>query len=190
MTVDQYLAAAKVPGPSRQRREEAIDIAPVDIRRILEMCGREADAISARDMALVALLYGSGLSSNDIVKLDLGDLDVEARCLTVNLKSSKDVYAVEDIYDWLDPWIQIRIQEATASPLFVAVDKAGRLLERRLAPQVVHDVLIKRAKQTGLGRLTVAATRRLAYRERLRLKLDGRPDRDDRERIYCLPVPH
>ncbi len=189
MPVDQYLAAAEVPGPSRQRREETTDIAPVDIHKILELCRREADDISARDMALVALLYGVGLSGSAIVELDLGDLDVEDRSLTTNLKSVKKVYSVDDIYDWLDPWIQLRVQAAGAGPLFVGVDKGGRLLERRLAPQIVHDVLVKRAKQVGLGKLTVAATRRLAHRERLRLKLEGRPDRDDRGRIYCLPLP-
>jgi integrase len=187
LPASDYLAAVGVAGPPREPRMEAADLDLWQLTALLEACRRGDDQTSSRDLAMITLLYAAGLTSQELVQLDLADFDVKSSSFTVRRKAGPEQYRLHDgTMQLLKPWLSER--EDRAGPLFYAYDRAGFLIDRRLAPQVLHDVLSKRSKQVGLIGVTVSAVRRLAQKQRTLLGLQGRPVRDSQGRILCLPV--
>jgi integrase len=187
LPASDYLSAISVAGPSREQRMESANLDLSQFMALVQVCRRGNDPISARDLAMITLLYAAGLTSQELVELDLADFDVKSSSFTVRRQAGPEQYRLHDgTMPLLQPWLTER--EDRGGPLFFAFDRAGFLIDRRLAPQVVHDVLSKRSKQGGLIGVTVSAVRRLAQRQRALLGLQGWPGRDSQGRILCLPV--
>ena len=64
-------------------------LAVADINTLLAMITGE-DAVARRDRAIIELLYGTGMRISELVGLDLGKTDLDARWLTVMGKGSKE----------------------------------------------------------------------------------------------------
>ena len=186
ITPAAYFDILNVSGPAREPKKVHPPIEPDHMFKILRRFDPEAGLSAARDMALLALLYSAGMSSSAIVELNFEDLDLDQRVITSRQKGRKLRYLANVPLDQIQPWLQAR--GADPVPLFVAVDKSGRLGYERLNPQVVHDVLAKRSRQAGVKGVSIAAVRALAQRERERFIADGWSDHDDQGRIRCLPL--
>jgi integrase len=96
---------------------------------------------AARDHALLALLHGAGLRRAELVALDLADLDVERADLRVRGKGAKvrvvplPAWAIAAVTGW------IAIRGSDEGPMLQPVDKADRIVRRRLQAGSVADVL-------------------------------------------------
>jgi site-specific recombinase XerC len=105
---------------------------------------------AARDHALLALLHGAGLRRAELVALDLSDLDVERAEVRVRGKGNK--VRVVPLPAWasatVTAWVAIRGDED--GPLLQPVDKANRLVRRRLRAGSVADVLERLGEVAGV----------------------------------------
>lgn len=106
-------------------------------------------ATSARNATILAVLFGCGLRRAEVVGLDVADFDPENGQLTIKGKGNKMRLgycrggAKVAVTDWL------RIRGDEPGPLFVAVNKAGKIdpTMRRLTTQAVYAMLGRLARQ-------------------------------------------
>ncbi len=128
--------AALVSNPKQENRQArwlnvdqsvALMTAPVD-----------PDPVGLRDLALVELLYGSGLRISEALGLDVGDLDLASGVIRVLGKGGKERLAF--------------LSRASQ-------DRLARYLEQRLAlgPEIREQALFLGARGARLNRGTVAA---------------------------------
>src|SRR5258707_845267 len=80
---------------ARLRRGRALQ--PGEVRALFAACeddDRKRPSVAARDAAILALLYGSGLRRAEAVGLELADYDREAGTLKVRGKGIKERLAI------------------------------------------------------------------------------------------------
>jgi len=186
ITPAAYFDILAVTGPARERKKVHPPLGADDMSRMLKWSDPEAGPSEARDTTLLVLLYSAGMSSISIVELNFEDWDLDQRMIKNRPKGGKLQYLADVPQGPIQAWIQTRGNEG--GPLFVAVHKSGRLGHDRLKPQVVHDVLGKRSRQTGIKGVSIAAVRALAQREREHRIAHGWSDHDDQGRLRCLPL--
>jgi integrase/recombinase XerC len=97
------------------------------IRVLLRQLHDRQDAKGRRDLAIIRLLYDLGLRRGEIVRLDLGDIDLEGKRLWVIGKGRTQKEALslpEPTRSALAAWLEIRSEEP--GPLFPNADRAGK----------------------------------------------------------------
>ncbi len=122
-----------------------------EITALMNACLNDPTPAGFRDAALIAILRGSGLRRGEVVNLDLSNFNPDTRAVQVqNGKGGKDrtVYlpkgALPVVVNWLD------IRGDAAGPLLCHVNKAGRVVVRRLTSQAVLFLLQRRAVEAGV----------------------------------------
>jgi integrase/recombinase XerC len=105
--------------------------------------------LTARDRALMELLYSSGLRLAELVSLDLANLDLRDRTVRVLGKGRKSriVPVGRLALAALRAWLKERATLAAASEAALFVGKAGR----RLGPRAIQARINYWAKRQGLG---------------------------------------
>ena len=108
---------------------------PGEVETLLD-AARGDDPLSRRDLALLEVLYASGLRVGELTGLDWNDLDLEARTLRVLGKGGKERMvpfgkpAAAALQDWLEVWDGIRRGSPGAEePVFLNY-RGGRLSAR------------------------------------------------------------
>lgn len=117
---------------------------------------------SARNATILAVLFGVGLRRAEVVALDVEHFDPESGELTIQGKGSKIRLgyctggARVAVMEWL------RVRGGAPGPLFVAVNKAGRVdpLLRRLTTQSVYAVLVRLARRASVKHFSPHDARR------------------------------
>jgi integrase/recombinase XerC len=121
-----------------------------ELGQLLEPAGGPAAGtrpeVARRDDAVLELLYGSGIRVAELCGLDLGDVDLARRVVTVTGKGSKQrqvlIHArcAEAVAAWLDgPRATMRTDESPAQALFF--NRRGH----RLGPRDVRRLLDRRS---------------------------------------------
>jgi integrase/recombinase XerC len=115
--------------------------------RLLELPA--GGGLTARDRALMELLYSSGLRLAELVGLDVGDLDLKDRTVRVlgKGKKSRIVPVGRMALAALRAWLKERTALAAADELALFVGRAGR----RLGPRAIQARVDYWAKRQGLG---------------------------------------
>ena len=109
---------------------------------------RPASPLEARDLAMMELLYSSGLRLSEMTGLDLGDLDLADRTVRVTGKGNKQritpvgSHAITALRDWLRERTALAKPDETA----VFVGQNGR----RIGPRNVQLRIAARARRQGL----------------------------------------
>jgi len=117
-----------------------------ELERLLDAEVDPADALAVRDRAVCELLYAAGLRVSELCGLDVDDVDVKGRLVTVTGKGDKqrrvpihDVCAAA-VAAWRDgPRADLAGHDSPAAALFF--NRRGR----RLGPRDVHRLLAARA---------------------------------------------
>ena len=137
-------------------------VATGELRALFRACQDDPTPSGCRDAALLAVLYGGGLRRAEAVSLDLAHYDRAASALTVRGKGNKErlVYLSTGAVIALDAWIRLR--GPSAGPLFVPINRGGRLGQRRLSDQAVLVVLQKRVALAGVRSCSPHDLRRTA----------------------------
>ena len=132
----------------------------VDAARLCELPPGD-DAVGARDRALLELLYGSGLRVAEACALDVDDLDLQRRSVTVTGKRRKQrkLPLSEPATTTLEAYIRdarpVMLQGQANPPAAVFVNSRGG----RLGPRSVRAILAKYARADGMGPVNPHALR-------------------------------
>ena len=127
----------------------------------MSACGRDSSPAGIRDGALIAVLYGAGLRRSEIVRFDLNNYNLETGELVIRgAKGRKDRlgYATNGSADALRDWLLVRGDDP--GPLFVNINKGGKITIHRMTDQAVLHILRKRGAQAGVASFSPQDLRR------------------------------
>jgi len=154
MPADDYTTAIDLPPVKGETLLRGRALSHGEIGGLMNACGADNGPAGARDAALVAVAYGAGLRRSELVGLELADYDSETGAVKVRSgKGGKDRLcylgdggAGAAMADWL------AVRGGTAGPLFVAINKGGRvILGQQMSSQAIFNILKKRGKLAGVG---------------------------------------
>ncbi|WJW66117.1 tyrosine-type recombinase/integrase [Candidatus Chlorohelix allophototropha] len=151
ISADDFRRTTKLKGIRGESLPKGRALIPNEVTLLLRVCQKDKSPKGARDLALVAVLYGAGLRRSEVVKLDLKDFDTKDNSLKVRSgKGGKDriTYLGQGSGTVLAAWVKVRGEES--GPLFLPVNKVGKLQKRRLSDQAVLWILSQRGKEAGL----------------------------------------
>jgi site-specific recombinase XerD len=141
MEGEDYSRAIDLPKVSGERLPKGRAVPLVEQQQLFIQCQQTKTPKSARDTALLGLLFGCGLRRAEIIALDLADYDRITGELRILGKRNKQRsgYVTNGAKAALDAWLTIRGQES--GPLFVRIRKSSQLTTARLSAQTVWDLL-------------------------------------------------
>ena len=121
---------------SAQRLPDTLSVD--DISSLLSMETR--DPLDVRDLAMLELMYSSGLRLSELVSLDTRDMDLEERVLRVTGKGSKTrlVPMGRKAIQALHAWLRLRAMQLAEGEPAVFTGRSGRRLGVRAVQQRVH----------------------------------------------------
>ncbi|WP_408630459.1 tyrosine recombinase XerC [Microlunatus flavus] len=139
-------AALRSPRPHRRLPET---ISQGEARQLLEdaiaVAGEEGGPVGLRDVALLEVLYATGVRVAELCGLDVGDVDRHRRVLRVFGKGAKErsvplgVPALEALDTWLAQGRPALAGPASGEAVFVG-ERGGRL-DQRVVRRIVHRAL-------------------------------------------------
>src|SRR5919199_1480059 len=132
-----------------------------EIAALLKVCQLDSSPTGVRDVALIAILRGSGVRRRELVNLDLLDFDAATGALEVkDGKGGKDrtVYLSSQAIRVVLNWLVVRGD--APGPLLCPVNKGKRVTIRRLTSQAVLFILQKRGEEAGGAGLSTHDFRR------------------------------
>lgn len=151
MTAEDYQRAVDVRTIKGETLPAGRELAQGELLALVEACKSEASAAGVRDAAILGLLYTCGLRRAELVALNVEDFDSTSGKLSVRAgkgRKQRSVYvqggAAQALRDWL------RVAGVVAGPLFVPINKGGKLTNRRMNAQSIYDMLRKRGAQAGV----------------------------------------
>ncbi|KAA1372517.1 site-specific tyrosine recombinase XerD [Aeromicrobium fastidiosum] len=140
--------AVKPPRPA-SRLPKALPLN--DVEAILDAAGAPGTTLSARDRALLEVLYGTGARISEAVGLDVDDLDLEESTILLRGKGGKQrivplgSYAKASLADYLSASRPALVSVRTQTPAVFLNARGGRL-----SRQSAWTVLTKAAERAGL----------------------------------------
>jgi len=151
MNADDYERAIALPAIKDSRPLRGRALTKSEIAALMGVCTDDPTAKGKRDGALVAILRGAGLRRAEVVKLTVGDLNVQTGALQVRQgKGGKDrtVYLPAQAISYVEDWLEVRGRQPGA--LLCPVRKGGEILIKHLTPQSVLWIVQQRAKEAGV----------------------------------------
>jgi site-specific recombinase XerD len=183
MSAEAYQKAASVKAVPGSTLPSGRSLKDGELRALLLACQKDPTLKGCRDLALIALLFATGLRRQEIVLLDLSDYDRDTHALRVRGKGQKERWAYVEApgaYLALDAWIEQRTEEP--GPLFPRMRKGGSLVRekhpspeyykegkpridtgfplQRLTEQGIYAILFERARQAEIPHLSPHDLRR------------------------------
>lgn len=134
-------------------------ISQPELKDLFAVCDTST-AAGARDAALLGVAYGAGLRRSEIVGLNIADYDRRTGVLMVRGKGRKErvAYVTNGSRNALETWLAIRGD--SAGPMFLPVNKAGRIVPRRMTDQAVYMLLRRLAEKAKVARFSPHDLRR------------------------------
>jgi integrase/recombinase XerC len=131
-------AGARLKSPKAdQSLPRVISVPQLDeIFEILVERASEGDPISLRDLAIIELLYASGLRVSELVGLNVGDVDLDRLTVRVMGKGAKErvvpfgIPAASAITDYLTRSRKILLEDKPATTAFFVGARGGKLSTR------------------------------------------------------------
>ena len=132
-----------------------IESAALAIKALEVRAQEEESASSLRDLALVEVLYGSGIRISELVGLDIGDIDRQRSTIKVMGKGSKERVvplgqpALTAVDNWINKARAELVSEASGSALFIG--SRGKRIDQRVARSVVYQAMEAIGSDKKLG---------------------------------------
>ncbi len=160
MTADEYTGIAGVRLVRGSRLLAGRAARPGELGALLEACYRDPTPAGARDAAIIALVYGTGMRRAELAALELEHYNPEASELRVIGKGNKErlAFVSGGTAAALADWIAVRGDHP--GRLFDPINKGGRIGTPRpeggilgggMTAKSIYQVLSKRAAQAGLS---------------------------------------
>lgn len=139
------VAAPEEPLPKVLKQQEASDLMHSTNLRVVEQENPKARAIAQRDLALIELLYATGIRISELTAIDEGDVDFSNRTVRVMGKGNKERVvpfgkpAGDALLNYLDHGRPLLRSEESAKAIFVGAQ--GKRLNVRTARRSVVQAL-------------------------------------------------
>jgi site-specific recombinase XerD len=150
ISADDYQRIRSVSPIKAERLLRGRALAPGEIAGLMDACMANGRPAGARDAAMIALMYATGIRRAEVPTLNLDDYNPETGELRVRGKGDKErmLYVNNGAADALDDWLEIRGREP--GPLFLPVDKGSNIKSERLSDHAVYEMLKRRGEQAGV----------------------------------------
>ncbi|MCD4684914.1 MAG: tyrosine-type recombinase/integrase [Anaerolineae bacterium] len=162
MSAEDYHRARAIETVKGQSLPAGRDLGLGEIAALMQVCEDDASPAGARDAAIIALMYATGIRRASVVRLDLKDFDAQTYTLQIHEAKGGQAYLAHVAQDGaqcaLADWLHLR--DAAAGPLFWPVNKGGNMTNRRISAQAVYNLLLKRAAQAGVDHFSPHDLRR------------------------------
>lgn len=148
----QAARVATVRDVTGDREQRGRHVSPSELRALLSACQRDASPAGARDGAMFALAWNTGMRRAEITKLTYGDMKRQDDdwVLQVRGKGNKVRQAyLHFAVPWVERWLVRRGRDP--GPLFCRIRKGGELVSgRRLSEYGLALILEKRGLEAAL----------------------------------------
>ncbi len=186
MKAEDYHKAASIKNVRGTSLPTGRSLKEGELRALLLTCQRDSTIKGCRDLALIALLFATGLRRQEITLLDVADYDAETHALRVVGKGQKErlVYVeAPGANVALHTWLRLRGEES--GPLFARIRRGGHLVRstiatadspsyykegneehplspplQRLTEQGIYAIVLERVEEAGILQLTTHDFRR------------------------------
>lgn len=177
---DAYHRAVSVKAVRGETVPRGRSITEGERRVLFNACKNDRyKSIGARDAALLAVLYGSGLRRAEAAGLAVSDYDPETGSLRVRQgKGNKErlCYTAAGERQLLEAWLRIRAEAGappSSGPMFLPMVKGGKISKlRHLDSRSILDIVQKRARQAGVKHVTPHDFRRTMIGDLLDAQVD------------------
>lgn len=128
-----------------------------DLAALLAACRHDPRPAGARDGAIFALAWMTGLRRSEICALRVSDLKADGDVMTVTVAHGKGnkvrkAYLTEEAQRWLRRWLAVRGH--TPGPLFWRIRKSNQLTGAGLTPEGLVNILATRCLNAAIGERT------------------------------------
>lgn len=166
MPAEAYHKAASIVNVRGSTLPAGRSLRDGELRALLTACRSDSTLKGCRDLALIALLFATGLRRQEVTLLDVEHYERETHALQVHGKGQKErlVYVeAPGAYEALHAWIAQR--GPAPGPLFVRIRRGGHLVTtqgqlQRLSEQAVYSIVLERAEESGILALSTHDFRR------------------------------
>ena len=160
MVHDDYARAADIAPIRGQLPPRGRALNEAELEALFRSCQTDPSSAGVRDAAILGLLYGLGLRRSELVRLDLVDFHSGDGVLTIQGKGNqaRTGHVVEEARTLLERWLRVR--GVAAGPMFFPVTKSGHFVPRRLTPEGIAQILLKRAVKADVDRFSCHDLRR------------------------------
>ncbi len=147
---EDYTRAIKIKNVTGETIPAGRELSPGELAALMQNCENDPTPAGARDAAIIALAYSCGLRREEIVSLDLSNYDQATGKLVILGKRNKQrtAYLVNGSARAMADWLKVRGD--LPGPLFLPINKAGKLASRRMTNQAVYNLLQKRGEPAGV----------------------------------------
>lgn len=152
MSAEDFQRASDVRAIKSQTLPRGRALAAGELGALMRTCCDDVSPAGVRDGAMIACLYTLGLRRSELVGLNVADFNPESgetRVIAGKGRKDRLGYATNGCADALADWLRLRGSEP--GPLFVSINKGGRIVSRRLTDQSVLHILRKRGAEAGLA---------------------------------------
>lgn len=154
---EHYMRIKDVEGIPNKRLPVGREISPGEIVAMARVCSEDQTSVGARDAAILAVAAVGGLRRAEIAGLELEDLQDDGSQIMIRLvgkgDKEREVPVDNGGADALRDWLHIRGNSPGA--LFWSGRKGGRINRGAgMSAQAIYDVLLRRAAQAGVAKLS------------------------------------
>jgi integrase/recombinase XerD len=160
MVHDDYARAADIAPVRGQLPPRGRALNETELEALFRSCQADPSSAGVRDAAILGLLYGLGLRRSELVRLDIVDFHSGGGVLTIQGKGNqaRTGHVVEEARTVLERWLRVR--GVATGPMFFPVTKSGHFVLRRLTPEGIAQILLKRAVKANVDRFSCHDLRR------------------------------
>jgi integrase len=150
MGAEEYTRAVMVKSVTGSTLPAGRELQAGEIAALMQNCEQDPTPAGARDAAIVALMYTCGLRREEVASLDLDSYDPDTGKLVVFGKRRKErtSYLVNGAARAMGDWLTIR--GSGPGPLFIPINKGGKMTNRRMSNQAIYNLLAKRGGKAGV----------------------------------------
>jgi site-specific recombinase XerD len=159
MTAEDYQRAVMIAPVRGSTIPAGRGLSSGDMSALMADCESDLTPAGARDAAIIGLMYSCGLRRAEVISADLADL--KDGKLTVKGKGRKQrtAYITNGAARAMTDWLIVR--GSKPGPLFLAINKAGKIAAARLTTQSIYKMLVsKRGPAAGLAEFSPHDLRR------------------------------
>ena len=161
MSTGDYLRVSSIESIIEPVKLHGRFVSPEELAPIFEACAADSSRHGARDAAILATLYVTGMRSGELRALDLADYNRVSGKFTIRRSKTgpgRVVFASSEAQVALANWIKMRGR--WHGPLFCTLDRYGGIRGNRFVGSEVSKILRKRIKAAGAAHFSPHDLRR------------------------------